>query len=59
MRTVFTIELKCDINSNDDERRKAFIDLLTQLRRATVRRGVDDGGQNAANYHRVASVARG
>jgi hypothetical protein len=30
MRTVFTIELKCDINSNDDERRKAFIDLLTQ-----------------------------
>ena len=28
MRTVFTIELKCDINTNDDERRKAFIDLL-------------------------------
>jgi hypothetical protein len=28
MRTVFTIELKCDINTNDNERRKAFIDLL-------------------------------
>lgn len=28
LRTVFSIELKCDINTNDDERRKAFIDLL-------------------------------
>ncbi len=27
MRTVFTIELKCDIAANDEDRRKAFIDL--------------------------------
>lgn len=27
MRTVFTIELKADISSVDEERRKAFIDL--------------------------------
>lgn len=27
VRTVFTIELKCDIGASDDERRKAFIDL--------------------------------
>ena len=29
MRTVFTIELKCDIDTEDDERRAAFIDLVT------------------------------
>ena len=28
MRTVFTIELKCDIDVIEDERRKAFIDLV-------------------------------
>jgi hypothetical protein len=27
IRTVFTIELKLDVDANDDERRKAFIDL--------------------------------
>ena len=27
MRTVFTLELKADISSVDEERRKAFIDL--------------------------------
>ena len=28
MRCVFTMELKADLNSNDDKLRKAFIDLV-------------------------------
>ena len=30
MRVVFTVELKVDVDANDDERRKAFIDLAIQ-----------------------------
>lgn len=34
MRTVFVIELKADISSVDEERRKAFIDLAMETAKA-------------------------
>jgi hypothetical protein len=33
MRTVFTIELKADIDMTDDARRKVFIDLVLEASR--------------------------
>jgi hypothetical protein len=33
MRTVFNVEIKCDLPANDEERRKTFIKLMLQTTR--------------------------